>query len=86
MEDIFSKFLSYVLIITLFCFLFSTISYLYYESDINSYNTENTVLVDNFITYSKFGSPNYYLVIKFDDNKIKQFNVNADEYYNYLNK
>ncbi len=49
--------------------------------NINNYDISNAILIDNFVTYNKSGFPCYYLVYKFEDNSIKEFNVNEEIYY-----
>lgn len=49
--------------------------------NIENYDIENAILIDNFITYSRFGSPSYYLVYKFEDNSIKEIQVLPEQYY-----
>ena len=52
-----------------------------YREDINNYDISNAILIDNFISYTRFGNPRYFLVYKFEDSSIMEFQVTADEYY-----
>lgn len=42
-------------------------------------------LIDNFITTTRFGSPNYFLIYEFCDSTIRDYNVNSEEYYQVIN-
>lgn len=44
----------------------------------------NAKLIDNFTT-TRFGSPNYFLVYKFHDSTIRDYNVSSEEYYQVIN-
>ena len=52
-----------------------------FVKDINNYDISNAILIDNFISYTRFGNPRYFLVYKFEDSSIMEFQVTADEYY-----
>lgn len=52
------------------------------EENIENYSINEAILIDNFITFTKFGTPQYFLIYKFNDNSIKQFNVTSEQYYN----
>lgn len=45
--------------------------------------TSESIILDKFITFSKFGTPSYYLVYKDDNGTILQKNVNPDVYYRF---
>lgn len=51
------------------------------EENIANYPISEAILIDNFMTYTRFGEPCYYLVYKFNDNSIKQFKVTEEQYY-----
>lgn len=51
------------------------------KENIANYPISDAILINNFISYSRFGSPCYYLVYKFKDDSIKEFKVSAEIYY-----
>ena len=77
------------LLFTLFIFivlyvLISVFSILLYEEKIDNYDITNAVLIDNFITYSRYGYPIYYLIYKFSDGSTKEFKVTSEQYYGFI--
>lgn len=82
MEDMI-ELLIYVLCLMLLFSMFVTI---FDEEEINDFNLEEAILIDNFITYTNFGFPKYYLVYEFiEDKSIKQFSVSSEQYYLFIN-
>lgn len=72
--------------ITLLICLFSIMSIIFPEEKIEDFNLEEAILIDNFITYTRLGSPRYYLVYELkEDKSIKEFNVSSEEYYLFIN-
>lgn len=51
------------------------------EGNISNFDISNAALINNFITYTKSGTPCYYLVYEFKDNSIKEFKVSSEIYY-----
>lgn len=80
MEDIFELLFVVVMLLLIFNLFYVVFS----EEKIEDYCISDAVLIDSFITYSKFGVPNYYLIYKFDDNSIKEFHVTSEQYYKNL--
>lgn len=72
---------SLMVFMLLFFLLVSYLSILIESLDINNYPLENAILIDNFISYDKFGFPHFFVIYQFEDNSIKKFNVNEDFYY-----
>lgn len=70
----------FIILLVLIC-----ISPLFVEDGIENFNLQDAFLIDNFITYTKFGTPQYFLIYEFKDNTIKEFNVTSEEYYKHIN-
>ena len=64
--------------------LIASCLYISCKNDVEMYElTSETIILDKFITYSRFGTPSYYLVYKDDNGTILQENVNPDVYYRF---
>lgn len=50
------------------------------------YDFSTAVIIDTHISYSRYGTPQYYFVYKFSDSTIKQVEVGEQEYYENLQK
>lgn len=51
------------------------------KENIANYPISEAILIDNFISYSRYGDPCYYLIYKFNDDSIKEFKVTEEQYY-----
>ncbi len=67
----------------LFVLLLSLLSSLFSEENIEDYSLSDAILIDNYISYTRMGTPCYYLIYKFSDNSIKEFKVDAEKYYKF---
>lgn len=53
-------------------------------SNIENYDISEAVLINNFISFTKFGNPCYFVVYQFSDNSIKEFHVSVEQYYKLI--
>ena len=74
-----------IFFIIMFIIFVPMINSLEAKENIANYPISEAILIDNFISYSRFGDPCYYLIYKFNDNSIKEFKVTEEQYYKNIN-